>query len=141
MKNRLSKTVTTLVGADARVNGNLLFRQSCHVAGLVKGDVLANNGKNTELTVAKGATIEGNVQSSKMLIQGTVLGNLSCSGTISLAASARVEGSIEYGEIEIEKGAVVTSSLKKITAGAASKVPLPSKRSVDSKKRAPEAVG
>lgn len=118
MKNRPNNAVTTLVGSDARLMGNLLFGRGCHVAGLVKGDVLAKHGKKTELTVAQDGKIEGNARAGGMMIQGTVLGDLSCSGTVSLSASARVEGSIEYGKIEIEKGAVVTGSLNRITAEA-----------------------
>ena len=132
MKNRLNKTVTTLVGPDARITGNLLFGRGCHVAGLVQGDVLASSDKKTELTVAKGGRIEGNAQAANMFIQGTVLGDLHCSGTVSLASAARVEGSIGYREIEIEKGAVVTGSLNKVTEESANRAPMPSGRSEES---------
>ncbi len=118
MKNRLNNSVTTLVGSDAIVTGNLTFRQGCHVAGVVKGDVMAASGKKTELTVAQGGRIEGNAQAARMLIQGTVVGDLCCSGTVSLASAARVRGSIEYGEIEIEKGAVMKGSLTMLSATA-----------------------
>ena len=116
MKNRLNNSVTTLVGSDAIIMGNLTFRQGCHVAGVVKGDVMATNGKKTELTVAQGGRVEGNAQAARLLIQGTVVGDLCCSGTVSLASSARVQGSIEYGEIEIEKGAVIRGSLTMLSA-------------------------
>ena len=124
MKGRLKNAVTTLVGADTRITGNLLFGRGCHVAGLVRGDVLAAKGKKTALTVAQGGRVEGNACAASILIQGTVLGDLSCSGTVSLSATARVEGSIEYGEIEMEKGAVVTGNLNRVTAGADRKAPL-----------------
>lgn len=132
MKNRLNNAVTTLVGPDARITGNLLFGRGCHVAGLVQGDVLASGDKKTELTVAKGGKIEGNARAANMFIQGTVLGDLHCSGTVSLAAAARVDGSIEYGEIEIEKGAAVTGSLNRMTGESAKKAPIASGRSKDS---------
>ena len=128
MKNRLNNAVTTLVGPDARITGNLLFERGCHVAGRVQGDVLASSDKKTELTVAKGGRIEGNARAATMLIRGTVLGDLRCSGTVSLASAARVEGSIEYGEIEIEKGAVVTGSLNRMTEESAKKAPMVSRR-------------
>ncbi len=111
MKNRLNNAVTTLVGSDATLSGNIVFRQGCHVAGVVRGDVAAPVNKKTELTVAQSGRIEGNAQAARMLIQGTVVGDLQCSGTITLASTARVEGSIEYGQIEIEKGAVIKGSL------------------------------
>ena len=131
MKNRLNNAVTTLVGPDARITGNLLFGRGCHVAGLVQGDVLASSDKKTELTVAKGGKIEGNARAATMLIQGTVLGDLRCSGTVSLASAARVEGSIEYREIEIEKGAVVTGSLNRMTEESAHKAPMVSRHRED----------
>ncbi len=141
MKGRLNNTVTTLVGADATVEGNLLFGRGCHVAGLVRGDVLAagnGKGKKSELTVAQGGKVEGNAQAGSLLIQGTVLGDLSSDGTVSLAASARAEGSIEYGEIEIEKGAVVTGSLGRKRVGADRKTSLLSGRRDKSSREKPD---
>lgn len=111
MKNRLKNSVTTLVGSDATIAGNLAFGRGCHVAGVVKGDVIALDGRKTGLTVAQGGRVDGNARAGRMLIRGTVVGDLHCTGTVSLASSARVQGSIEYGEIEVEKGAVVTGSL------------------------------
>ena len=110
MKKRLKKTVTTLIGADATVAGNLVFDRGCHVGGTVKGDVSAR-GKKSELSVAPTGRIEGNARAARMLIQGTVLGDLSCAGTVTLTSAARIEGSIEYGQIEMEKGAVVQGQL------------------------------
>lgn len=111
MKRRLKKTITTLIGADATVAGNLVFERGCHVAGTVKGDVSAPGDKKSELAVAPTGRIEGNARAARMLIQGTVLGDLRCSGTVTLTSSARIEGSIEYGQIEMEKGAMVKGQL------------------------------
>ena len=118
MKSRLNNSVTTLVGTDSIITGNLTFRHGCHVAGVVKGDVMAASGKKTELTVAQGGRVEGNAQATRMLIHGTVVGDLCCSGTISLSSSGRVQGSIEYAEIEIEKGAIISGSLTMLSAKA-----------------------
>ena len=111
MKKRLKKAVTTLIGADATVAGNLDFDSGCHVSGTVRGDVSAPGDKESELTVGQTGHIEGNARAVRMLIQGTVLGDLFCSGTVTLSATARVRGSIEYGQIEIQKGAVVKGQL------------------------------
>ena len=118
MKSRLNNSVTTLVGTDSIITGNLTFRHGCHVAGVVKGDVMAAGAKKTELTVAQGGRVEGNALAARMLIQGTVVGDLCCSGTVSLSSSGRVQGSIEYGEIEIEKGASIRGSLTMLSAKA-----------------------
>ena len=115
MKHRLNNNVTTLVGPDATVNGNLQFGRGCHIAGRVQGDVMAASEGKSQLSVAPDGKIEGNAKCASMQIQGTVVGDLICSGTISLTSSARVEGSIEYGEIEIQKGAVVTGTVHRIS--------------------------
>ena len=119
MKNRLKNSVTTLVGADATVKGNLVFDRGCHVGGVVKGDVSAPGSKKSELTVAQTGRIEGNARAARMLIQGAVVGDLCCRGTVTLTSTARIEGSIEYGQIEIEKGAVVKGQLLMGSAGSA----------------------
>ncbi|MDE0489209.1 MAG: polymer-forming cytoskeletal protein [Gammaproteobacteria bacterium] len=111
MKNRLNNAVTTLVGSDATVTGNLIFDRGCHVAGTVKGDVAATDDKKSELAVAQTGRIEGNARAARMLVQGTIVGDLRCSGTVTLKSTARIEGSIAYGQIEIEKGAVVMGQL------------------------------
>lgn len=119
MKNRLNNAVTTLVGADATVTGNLVFERGCHVGGVVKGDVTASDGQKSELSVAQTGRIEGNARAARMVIEGAVVGDLFCSGTVTLRSTARVEGSIEYGHIEIEKGAVAKGQLKMPPAGGA----------------------
>jgi len=118
MKTRMTKSITTLVGADTSIAGNLLFGRGCHVAGLVQGDVMGKDDGKAELTMAQSGRIEGNARALRMLIEGTVVGDLFCAGTVSLGASARVEGSIEYEKIEIEKGAVVTGLLRRKGADA-----------------------
>ena len=120
MKNRLNNAVTTLVGTDATVTGNLIFDRGCHVAGTVKGDVSAPGNKKSELAVAQTGRIEGNARAARMLIQGTIVGDLRCSGTVTLKSTARIEGSIAYGQIEIEKGAVVKGQLLIGSAGPTS---------------------
>lgn len=111
MKNRLNNAVTTLVGTDATFTGNLTFDRGCHVGGTVKGDVSAPGNKKSELTVAQTGRIDGNARAARMLIQGTVVGDLCCSGTVTLTSTARIAGSIEYGQIEIQKGAVIKGQL------------------------------
>lgn len=122
MKNRLNNAVTTLVGSDATVTGNLIFDRGCHVAGTVKGDVSAPGNKKSELAVAQTGRIEGNARAARMLIQGTIVGDLRCSGTVTLKSTARIEGSIAYGQIEIEKGAVVKGQLLVGSADSAGSV-------------------
>lgn len=129
MKNRLNNAVTTLVGNDATVTGNLIFDQGCHVAGTVKGDVSAPDNKKSELAVAQTGRIEGNARAARMLIQGTIVGDLRCSGTITLKSTARIEGSIAYGQIEIEKGAVVKGQLLVGSADSTSSVAVAGRRS------------
>lgn len=120
MKSRLKNAVTTLIGPDATVNGNLVFELGCHVGGIVKGDVSAPGDGKSELAVAPTGRIEGNAGAARMLIQGTIVGDLCCKGTVTLTSTARVEGSIEYGQIEMEKGAVVTGQLLIISADSRS---------------------
>ena len=120
MKTRLNNAVTTLVGSDATVTGNLVFDRGCHVAGTVKGDVSAPDNKKSELAVAQTGRIEGNARAARMLIQGTIVGDLTCTGTVTLKSTARIEGSIAYGQIEVEKGAVVKGRLLMGTADSAS---------------------
>lgn len=111
MKKHLKKTVTTLIGADSTVSGNLIFERGCHVAGTVKGDVSASSNKRSELAVAQTGRIEGNAHAARMLVEGTIVGDLNCRGTVTLTSTARIEGSIKYGQIEMEKGAIVKGEL------------------------------
>ena len=118
MKKRLSNAVTTVVGADTEISGTVTFNQGCHVAGVVTGDVVAASEEKSEVSVAEGARVEGNVEAARVLIQGTVVGDLRCRGKLTLTASARIEGSIEFGQIQIEKGAMVKGSLAMIPEGS-----------------------
>lgn len=111
MKSRLKNKVTTLIGADVTVAGNLIFEHGCHVGGTVKGDVSGPDNKHSELAVAPTGRIEGNTRAGCMLIQGTILGDLRCGGTVTLTSTARIEGSIQCAQIEMEKGAIMKGQL------------------------------
>lgn len=88
------------------------------VHGTVEGDVSAR-----DLLVGPTGTIKCNVKVDQADIQGKVLENVEARVCLSLRKSGRIEGSATYGEIEIEKGGILSGELHTIKSDEGRKGP------------------
>ena len=52
-KQRRHTVVDTLVGANTKVNGDVHFKGGCHVDGIVKGNVTADNESDSALSISE----------------------------------------------------------------------------------------
>jgi cytoskeletal protein CcmA (bactofilin family) len=103
--------VNTIIGQQSRVEGNIHFTGSLHVDGVVKGNILAEEGSSSVLTVSEQGRIEGDVQVTSVILNGIVNGDIRSDERIELAAKAKVTGDVYYNQVEMAKGAQVNGSL------------------------------
>jgi len=121
-KGRVSGAkVDSIIGQQTRINGDLYFTGGLHIDGRVTGNVVAEEGSESVLTVSEHGIIEGNVNVTNVILNGTVTGDVRSNGRIELAARARVTGDVYYQLIEMAMGAEVNGSLLH-NDGAASSV-------------------
>ena len=109
-KHRASR-INTLVGQNTRIQGDIIFTGGLHVDGAVKGNVIAEEGSTSMLTVSEHGSIEGEVHVPNIVLNGEVIGDVHASERVELAAKARVKGDVYYNLLEMAMGAEVNGSL------------------------------
>lgn len=115
-KQHRQGSISTLIGADTRIHGDVEFSGGCLVDGFVKGnmksvDAKAVNEKASTLTVSQRGCVEGAVRVPNVMLNGTVKGDVSAMHRIVLGPKARVIGNVQYNLIEMAIGAEVNGKL------------------------------
>ena len=103
--------IDTIIGQQTRLEGNVHFSGGLLVDGRVKGNIIAEAGSASVLTVSEHGSIEGDVQVPVVILNGAVTGDVRSDERIELAANARVDGDVHYKLIEMAVGAAVNGSL------------------------------
>jgi cytoskeletal protein CcmA (bactofilin family) len=110
-KRRRELAISTLIGADTRVHGDVEFTGGCLIDGYVNGNVTAVRDEDATLTISERGCVEGTVIVPNVVLSGTVKGDVDASRRVELAAKARVVGNLRYGIIEMAIGAEVNGKL------------------------------
>jgi cytoskeletal protein CcmA (bactofilin family) len=125
MFNRDAKQarIDTLIGQAARVKGDLEFAGGLHLDGSVAGNVRAEPGASSSLSISESGSIEGNVEADNIMLNGTVRGHIVARERVVLGATAKVQGNVYYGVIEMTLGAQIMGKLTRISERDAAPVP------------------
>ena len=114
MFNRSSKPtnrIDSLIGANTRIEGNVVFSGGLRVDGMIRGNVGAVADQPATLAVSAEARIDGEVEAAHIVVNGTINGPVHASETLELQAGSKVKGDVYYKTIEIHAGAVVEGRL------------------------------
>ena len=103
--------VDTLVGANSEINGDVSFDGHCHVDGIVKGNVNAEAGSRSALSISEQGTVEGGVSVPYVVLNGLVRGDVIAGERVELGPTARVIGNVYYNLIEMAIGAEINGKL------------------------------
>ncbi len=104
-------TIDTLIGRATRINGDVVFTGGFHLDGEVTGNVRAETGTTSVLSVSEHGCIEGSVDAPHVVLNGTVKGDIRARERVELGAKARVSGNVHYGVIEMAMGASINGKL------------------------------
>jgi cytoskeletal protein CcmA (bactofilin family) len=115
------QAIDTLIGKTSRVQGDVMFAGGLHLDGSVAGNVRAQGGEDSTLSVSEHGSIEGSVEVPNVVLNGLVTGDILASGRVVLGAGARVKGDVRYGVIEITLGAEIQGRLSPLPGMAAVK--------------------
>jgi len=96
-----SEEIRTLIGEGCVFEGNLTISSSARIDGHVKGNV---RGQGT-LVIGESGHIEGDIESSELIIYGKVTGNVK-TPRLYLKEGAHLNGDIQTDTLVIEEGAV-----------------------------------
>jgi cytoskeletal protein CcmA (bactofilin family) len=103
--------VSTVIGEGTRLVGDLHFSGGLHLDGSVFGNVGAESGAQTTLTISELGRIEGDVRVANLILNGTIVGDVYASERVELASKARVTGTVHYRLLEMAMGAEVNGQL------------------------------
>lgn len=137
-KKRRDAAISTLVGKDTRVHGDVEFTGGCVVDGFVKGNVKSVNDEEATLSLSERGRIEGAVVVPHILLNGTVKGDVKATQRIELGRNARVIGNVQYSLIEMALGAEINGKL--IHESETSQQEAPAARTENRAKEAAEGV-
>lgn len=108
---RKEPAISTLVGRETEINGDLQFTGGCLVNGFVRGNVSASEDEHATLNISEQGSIEGNVEAPVIYLNGTVKGDVRATQRIELGSNACVNGNVQYRLIEMAIGAEVNGKL------------------------------
>lgn len=110
-KKKKSAEIDSLIGENTEITGDVKFTGGLHVDGCIKGNIIADAGSNSVLSLSEQGRIEGEIHVPYSVIDGTVIGNLYSSEHVELEARSRITGDVYYNLLEISGGAQVSGRL------------------------------
>ena len=103
--------IDSLIGADARIEGNISFSGGLRIDGEVSGNVVAVPGKPSTLVLSEQARVNGEISVTHLVLNGVVDGPVRASEYLELQSKAKVTGNVHYKSLEIQLGAIVEGRL------------------------------
>lgn len=95
------KHVTTMIGEDAVVRGDVVLEGGVIISGKILGNVTTDG----PVRATRSAYVKGDITAQDAYIGGVVDGNLKTSGKVILRSQSAVRGDIVYRQLMIEEGA------------------------------------
>lgn len=93
--------LSTIIGKDTDLKGNIRLKKSLRIDGTIVGDVKTSD----TIIIGKEGSIEGTVTARNVLMGGTVKGNVIASEKVFLESSASIEGDITSLQLVVDEGA------------------------------------
>ena len=109
--DKRAANVTTLIGRETSLVGDLAFSGGLHIDGKVSGNVVATTDPKAFVRVSEHGEIDGEIRVPHVVVDGTVSGDVYASERLELAPHARVSGNVFYSTLEMSAGAEVNGKL------------------------------
>jgi len=106
-----TRGVETLIARNTAIEGKVKFTGVLTIEGVVVGDVISTDGKDSVVRITSDGKVRGEVRSPDVIINGHVQGDVYAAGQLVLASDAVVDGNVHYNLIEMEKGAQINGAM------------------------------
>jgi cytoskeletal protein CcmA (bactofilin family) len=90
----------TIVGAGARLDGNVVSAGSLRIDGQVKGQINADG----DVTLSPQSQVEADIRAQNVTVAGRFKGNIIVKGKAHLARGGRIDGNITSKTLVVEEG-------------------------------------
>jgi cytoskeletal protein CcmA (bactofilin family) len=105
----------TIVGATAKLEGNVVSAGSLRIDGTVKGQINADG----DVTLSPQSQVDADIRAQNVSVAGRFKGNIIVKGKAHLARGGRIDGNITSKTLVVEEGGVFHGQ-SIMDAGAAS---------------------
>ena len=102
----LQEAITSIVGEDVNINGDLISNTSIRIDGKVMGNVTAQK----LIIVRKNAEIKGDLSYKNVIVFGKLIGSVTAA-EVQIKKTGTIHGNISVQAIEIEMGGKYNGSL------------------------------
>jgi cytoskeletal protein CcmA (bactofilin family) len=106
------KEAETIIGSSVKVKGNFQGRGDIIIEGFLDGSIKTA----ASIFIGDKAKISANIEAKDVIVNGEVHGNIKSKNYLALGGTAKIFGDLQYGEISIEKGAIVNGQLLMLSA-------------------------
>ncbi len=104
-------SISTLIGADTEIEGDIRFSGGLRVDGKVVGRIQADGAGSSTLVVGESGKVEGDLRAAHVIIDGNVRGSIAAQGQIGLQAHALVTGDLSCRSIDMALGSRLNGKL------------------------------
>ena len=106
-----SGAADTLITADTKITGDVSFTGVLFVDGIIHGNINAEAGSQSMLTIGAQGHVEGEIKVPQVNIYGYVNGDVHALETLNLFNEAKVEGDVQYNLLQMAMGSTVNGKL------------------------------
>ncbi len=99
---QINAKISSIIGADMVVDGNIRAKEAVRVEGSVTGDVETEGA----LIISSSGKVKGNVKGSSIIIGGSLEGDLTSGGRTEVASTGKVIGNIRTKSLIVDENAV-----------------------------------
>jgi cytoskeletal protein CcmA (bactofilin family) len=92
----------TIVGATAKLEGNVVSAGSLRIDGQVKGQINADG----DVTLSPQSQVEADIRAQNVSVAGRFKGNIAVKGKAHLARGGRIDGNITSKTLVVEEGGI-----------------------------------
>ena len=112
-ENKLEKfkDAETIIGASIKVKGNFHGQGNIVIEGTLEGSLKTD----ANIFIGEKAKVIANIEAKDLVVNGDIKGNVKVKNYLSLGGTAKISGDIQYGELSVEKGAVIIGQLLTIS--------------------------
>jgi len=95
-------TVDTLIGEQAKIDGNIYTKGSLRIEGTVKGKINAQG----EVFIGEKSSVEASIFARRVVVAGEVKGNIEAINGLEIISTGKLYGDITGDQLIIEEGAI-----------------------------------
>lgn len=113
---QVNAKISSIIGADMVVDGNIRAKEGVRVEGSVTGDVETEGA----LIISASGKVKGNVKGSSIFIGGSLEGDLTSGGRTEVVSTGKVIGNIRTKSLVVDENGVFQGQCTMNTEGISS---------------------